>query len=177
MDLLNLYGRASEWTLEKVAGATAKLDVSTPCDKWTVRDLLNHILETQQFFVSTARNEGGQPPAPKPAELLSDSPVDDFEHARAQVLSTFSEDGVIARTGPSLGIAFSDQLLHGWDVAKATGQDTTMPHGLAEAAHKIIHGRFTDEERKGIFGSEITVPTSASAKDTLLAYTGRNPSR
>ena len=73
MDLLNLYGRASEWTLEKVGGATAKLDVATPCDKWTVRDLLNHMLETQQFFVSTARNEGGQPPTPKPAELLGDT--------------------------------------------------------------------------------------------------------
>jgi uncharacterized protein (TIGR03086 family) len=177
MDMLSLYGRASEWALGKIAGATAKMDAATPCDEWTVRDLLNHMLETQQFFVSTARKEDGQPPSPNPPELLSDSPVDDFEHARSEVLSAFSEDGVIARTGPSLGIAFSDQLLHGWDVAKATGQDATMPDGLAEAAYEIIHGRFTDEQRKGVFGPEIAVPASASAQDRLLAYTGRNPSR
>ena len=121
-----------------LAAGTAKLDVATPCDKWTVRDLLNHMLETQQFFVSTARNEGGQPPAPKPAELLGDSPVDDFEHARAEVLSAFSEDGVIARTGPSLGIAFSDQLLHGWDVAKATGQDNDAPRSSRSGAQDYL---------------------------------------
>jgi uncharacterized protein (TIGR03086 family) len=177
MDLLSLYGRASEWTVDKVAGASAKLDVATPCDEWTVRDLLNHILETQQFFVSRARNEDVPPPSPKPAELVGDNPVNDFNHARSEVLTVFGEDGVIARTGPSLGIAFSDQLLHGWDVAKATGQDATMPEGLAEAAYTIIHGRFTDDERKGIFGPEIAVPASASAQDRLLAYTGRNPSR
>ena len=35
-----------------------------------------------------------------------------------------------------------------WDLAKATGQDTTMPEGLPEAAYEMIHGRFTDEQRK-----------------------------
>ena len=43
-------------------------------------------------------------------------------------------DGVVERTGSALGIAFSDQLLHGWDLARATKQDPTMPDGLAEAA-------------------------------------------
>jgi hypothetical protein len=33
-DPLDLYGRASEWTLSKVAGAADKLDASTQCDQW-----------------------------------------------------------------------------------------------------------------------------------------------
>jgi hypothetical protein len=64
-------------------------------------------------------------------------------------------DGVVERTGSALGIAFSDQLLHGWDLARATKQDPTMPDGLAEAAYDCIHGRFTEEQRKGVFGPEI----------------------
>ena len=177
MDLLSLYGRASEWTLSKVAGAKTKLDFATPCDEWDVRELLNHMLETQQFFVGTARGEDVSPPSPKPSELLGDDPVADFEHARSETLTVFGEDGVIARTGPSLGIAFADQLLHGWDLAKATGQDATMPDGLAEAAYKVVHGRFTDEERKGVFGPQVATSKGASAQDRLLAYTGRDPSR
>ena len=49
-DLLDLYGRASEWTLSKVAGATEKLDGPTPCDDWDVRTLMNHMLDTQKLL-------------------------------------------------------------------------------------------------------------------------------
>ncbi len=176
IDLLDLYGRASEWTLSKVAGATRKLDAPTPCDEWDVRGLMNHMLETQHYFVGAARGEDASPPSPTPPELLGADPVADFGQARDETLRTFAEDGVIEKTGPSLGIAFSDQLLHGWDLARATGQDATMPAGLPEAAYEMIHGRFTDEQRKGTFKPEVAVAADASAQDRLLAYTGRNPS-
>jgi uncharacterized protein (TIGR03086 family) len=175
-DPLDLYGRASEWTLSKVAVAAEKLDASTPCDEWDVRGLMNHMLDTQSYFVGSARGDDVSPPSPHPPEMLGDDPVADFERARAETLSTFAEEGVIEKTGPSLGIAFSDQLLHGWDLAKATGQDATMPEGLSEAAYEMIHGRFTDEQRKGLFKPEVAVGPNASAQDKLLAYTGRKPS-
>jgi uncharacterized protein (TIGR03086 family) len=174
-DLLDLYGRASEWTVSKVAGASKQLDATTPCDEWDVRDLLNHMLETQHYFVGTARGEDVALPSPNPPELLSEDPMADFERARHETLSTFSEDGVIEKTGPSLAIAFSDQLVHGWDLATATGQDATMPDGLAEAAYEMIHGRLPDEQRRGAFKPELAVDPTASAQDKLLAYTGRQP--
>ena len=90
-------------------------------------------------------------------------------------MSTFSEPGVIEKTGPSLGIAFSDQLLHGWDLATATAQDATMPEGLPDAAYEMIHGRFTDEQRKGLFAPEVPVADDATPQQRLLAYTGRTP--
>jgi len=175
-DLLDLYERASEWTTSKVAGATSKLSAQTPCEKWDVRTLLNHMLDTQNYFLGSARGEDVSPPAPTPPELLGDDPIADFERGRTEMLSTYGAPGVIEKTGPSLGIAFSDQLLHGWDLAQATKQDATMPKGLPEAAYKMIHGRFTDDQRKGVFKPEIDVPADAPAQDKLLAYTGRTPS-
>ena len=174
-DLLDLYGRASEWTLEKVEGAASKLDDDTPCDEWDVHTLMNHMLDTQNYFATTARGEKASL-SPDPPERLSKDPVADFARAQANTIGAFSEPGVIDEIGPSLGIAFADQLLHGWDLAKATGQDTTMPAGLPEAAYELIHGRFTDEQRKGVFKPEISVPADASAQEKLLAYTGRDPS-
>ena len=47
----------------------------------------------------------------------------------------------------SLGICFADQLIHGWDVAKSTGQSTTMPSELAEAAFAMLDGQLTDDRR------------------------------
>ena len=174
-NLLDLYVQASDWTLSKVEGAASKLDDATPCDEWDVRHLMNHMLETQKYFVSAARGAKASPPAGEPPELLSKDPVADFKLAQANTLSTFGQSGVIDKTGPSLGIAFADQLLHGWDLAKATRQDTTMPKGLPEAAYEMIHGQFTDEQRKGVFKPEVPVPADASAQDKLLAYTGRDP--
>jgi uncharacterized protein (TIGR03086 family) len=175
LDLLDLYQQASEWTATKVAGAVPKLDAPTSCDEWDVRALMNHMLQTQHYFVGAARGEDVTPPMGTPPDLVSDEPLADFERARAETLKTFGEPGVIETTGPALGIAFSDQLLHGWDLATSTAQDTTMPAGLPEAAYAMIHGRFTEEQRKGVFKPEIAVPPDASAQDKLLAYTGRDP--
>ena len=176
LDLLDLYTRASEWTNQKVAGATDQLDARTPCDEWDVRTLLNHMLDTQRYFLGAAKGEDTSPPGPTPPDLLSSDPVSDFLSTREDMMRAYGEQGVIEKTGPALGIAFSDQLLHGWDLAKATGQDATMPDGLAEASYEMIHGAFTDEQRQGVFKPEVSVGEDASPQERLLAYTGRTPS-
>ena len=176
-DVLDLYGRASAWTVDVVTAAAAKPAAATPCDEWDVRTLMNHMLETQRYFVGAAQGKDVSPPGPTPPTLLSDDPAADFSRARDEMIATFRQPEVMEKAGPSLGIAFADQLLHGWDLAMATGQDSTMPDGLPEAAYAAIHGRFTDEQRQGVFKPEIEVGPDASAQERLLAYTGRNPLR
>jgi uncharacterized protein (TIGR03086 family) len=173
-NLLDLYDKASAWTTEKVAGAT-KLDAATPCDDWNLRTLLDHMLETQRYFLNSALGEDASPPGATPPATLSDDPAADFEHVRQEVMQAFDDDGVIEKTGPALGIAFSDMLLHGWDVARASGKDPTMPAGLADAAYDLIHGKFTEEQRVGVFKPERPVTDDASPQARLLAYTGRDP--
>ena len=173
-DLLALYRQAGQWAAEKVAGAR-DLEAETPCPEWRVRDLLNHMLDTQRYFAGAARGEKVAPPASTPPSLLTGDPTADFARATAEVADAYAPDGDIERTGPALGIAFSDQLLHGWDLARATNQDAAMPEGLAQAAYDCIHGRFTDEQRKGVFGPEIPVGDDATPQQRLLAYTGRDP--
>lgn len=173
-DLLDLYRRGSEWSVDKVEGSTNQLDAPTPCEEWDVRTLLNHMLETQRYFLGSARGEDASL-SPNPPDLISDNPHADFTRVREEMLSTFGDAGVIEKTGPALGIAFADILLHGWDLSRATGQDATMPDGLADAAYRMIHGRFTDEQRKGVFKPELEVGPDASPQDRLLAYTGRTP--
>ena len=173
-DLLDLYRRASQWTAEKVAGAR-DLEAATPCPEWRVRDLLNHMLDTQRYFAGAARGEDASLPAPSPPSLLTDDPSADFDRATGEVVDAYAQEGVVEQRGPALGIAFSDQLLHGWDLARATGQDATMPEGLPEVAYEMIHGRFTEDQRKGVFKPEVEVAADSTAQERLLAYTGRRP--
>lgn len=175
LDLLDLYGRAGAWTGDKVEGASSDLDAPTTCEEWNVRTLLNHILQTQRYFLGAARGEDVELSS-SPPDLISGEPTSDFAQVRREMLDTYCAPGAIEKTGPALGIAFSDQLIHGWDLAVSTGQDATMPDGLPDAAYAMIHGRFTDEQRRGLFKPEITVPPDSSAQARLLAYTGRDPS-
>src|SRR5690242_18056088 len=172
-DLLHLYDLSSAWTLNKVRGAVDRLGNQTPCDDWDARSLLNHMLDTQRYFTGVARGEDVAPPSPVPPKFIGENPVPTFEKGRSDLMSAFREPGVVEKTGPALGIAFADQLLHGWDLAQGTGQDSTMPEGLAEAAYRLIHGSLTDEQRPGLFKPAIAVPPNASAQVRLLAFTGR----
>src|SRR5689334_89228 len=106
-DLLDLYTRAGEWTTDKIGGAT-DLDARTPCDEWNLRTLLDHMLETQRYFLAGARGQEASPPGRTPPALVSDQPRRDFDAACSDVRNAFAEPGVIDKTGPMLGIAFSD---------------------------------------------------------------------
>src|SRR4051812_3816055 len=134
------------------------------------------MLDTQRYFLGSARGQDVSPPSPNPPELVSKRPADDFARGRSDMLAAYGAPGVIEKTGPLLGIAFSEQLVHGWDLAIANGKDATVPDGLAEAAFEMIHGRLIDDQRKAAFNPEVQVPADAPAQERLLAYTGRQPS-
>ena len=176
MDLLDLFERGTEWTASKIPAAAGRLAAPTGCEEWDVGALLNHMIDTQNYFAASARGEEASLPNPTPPSLIGDDPVGVYATTRAETLRAFSQPGVLEKTGPSLGIAFVDQLVHGWDLANATGQDTTMPDDLAVAAFSMIDGRLTDDQRKGGgFKPAVPVPENAPAQDKLVAYTGRQP--
>lgn len=175
MDLLDLFERGSAWSASKIPPAS-QLSTPSDCDGWDVRTLIDHMIETQRFFTASARGEQPAMPSPTPPPATGDDAAGAYATARAETISAFSEPGVIERTGPSLGIAFTDQLIHGWDLACSTGQDATIPSDLAEAAFSMIDGKLTDEFRdQAGFKPAVEVPASASAQAKLLAYTGRQP--
>ena len=174
MDLLDLFDHGSAWAASKIPAA-GELNRSTPCPEWDVRALLNHMLHGQQLFAGAARGESAAPPPGRPPDIVGDDPVKQYEAARQATLAAYSEPGVLEKTGPSLGIAFVEQLVHGWDLATATGQDATMPDDLAQTAFTMINGRMTDEQRGTFFRSAVPVPDNASAQEKLLGYGGRQP--
>jgi len=176
MDLLDLFERGSAWTASKIPAAAKQLSAPTDCDGWDVRTLIDHMIDTQRYFTGSARGEEPALPSPTPPSAVGDDPVGVYGAARDETISAFSQPGVIEKTGPGLGIAFTDQLIHGWDLARATGQDSTMPDALASAAFSMVDGRLTDEFRNQAgFKPAIEVPASASDQEKLLAYTGRQP--
>jgi uncharacterized protein (TIGR03086 family) len=185
VDLLALYDNATSWTAARVAGAADHLDAPTPCTEWDVRRLIDHLLAGQAMFAAGPTGGPIAPPAGPPPALVGADPAAQYEMARSATLHAYAQPGVLETTMKGftgdmpamevLGIAFCDQLVHGWDLARATGQDTAMPNGLADVAWMMLDGRIPEAARGPgqNFGPIVAVPADATAQAKLLGYCGR----
>jgi uncharacterized protein (TIGR03086 family) len=76
-----------------------------------------------------------------------------------------------------LGILTTDAFIHGWDVAKATGQPTDLDPELAaellEGARLFLQPAFRGEDTVMPFGPEQDAPPGSSNADQLGAFLGR----
>jgi uncharacterized protein (TIGR03086 family) len=187
LNLVGLFDRATGWTMTKIGAADGQRQVATPCDEWNVGRLLDHLLDGQALFTAGAAGATISPPSGDPPRLAGNDPVAQYEAARQTTMASYSQPGVLAGMvntpfGPMpaaqfLGIAVCDQLIHGWDLAQGTGQDSTMPADLAAAAWQMLGGRIADASRGPAknFKTAIAVAEDASFQDKLLGYTGRQP--
>jgi uncharacterized protein (TIGR03086 family) len=90
-----------------------------------------------------------------------------------------TEVGGATLPGAAMGVvALNEVLVHGWDLAAATGQPYEVDEAAAqrclEFAIELAAG--APEVRNGMYGPEVPVPEGASAFDRLLGQTGRDPS-
>ncbi|MEX2267879.1 MAG: TIGR03086 family metal-binding protein [Acidimicrobiia bacterium] len=163
-------------------------DLSTPCESWTVRDIINHVVSGSHWF-GTSMREGVAPPIADRDVLAEGSDLMAFyDEGIAHSLDAFGAPGAEEKivTLPYgefpgaifMGLATSDQFTHGWDLASATGQSRDLDPGLAtqllELA-KLIPEEFRGPDGIAPFGSVIELPDSAPAADRLAAYLGRTP--
>jgi uncharacterized protein (TIGR03086 family) len=87
-------------------------------------------------------------------------------------------DGMFGRTSVEktvdkfLGL---DMLIHGWDIARATGQDETMPEEEVTRVYADAQSLADSLRMGGVCGPEVQVPADASEQDKLLATLGRTP--
>ena len=72
------------------------------------------------------------------------------------------------------GHRFLDVLVHGWDLAAATGQDDTLDPELMEPCRQVIEPQLGAFRSAGALGPEVAVPAGASAQTRFLALLGRN---
>lgn len=71
------------------------------------------------------------------------------------------------------GHRFIDVLIHGWDLAKATGQDSRIDPELVDACLEVVEPQAELFRGAGVFGPAITPPPGAGAQERLLALLGR----
>lgn len=170
-----------------LAGVSADhLGTDTPCSSWKVSDLINHLVGGQYFFAATV---SGAPPAEGETDFSASDFLATFDGATQQCLEAFGTEGAMDKMltlpwgqmpgAAFAGLAATDTFTHGWDLAKATGQDTDLAPELAATllagARHSISPAFRSAEGS-VFGPEQTAPKGASNADQLAAFLGRTVS-
>lgn len=159
-------------------------DHQSPCDAWTAREVLGHLIQGMQHLTSAAH--GAQAPSPRSeAESATDQPVSTWAANREALLEALDRPGALDRhiTSPFgrqpiddfLPIHTIDSLLHAWDIARAGGIDAYLPADLASAGVALITSAGEVARHPGILGPAIDIPPSTDPVGRLVAMSGRTP--
>jgi uncharacterized protein (TIGR03086 family) len=187
MDLHKEMAAAAAEDSRVVAGATTHpLDGPTPCTDWDLRTLLNHtILWTAYSAERRARDEK------LPDELTSTDFTAQADYAQAyaaqidRAVMAWSEPGAWTRELAMMGtptpsadvgaLLVAEMVLHGWDIARATGQDYHCDGPvLAAAAQAVAANAELFRQYEG-FAAPVELAPGAPEFDHLLATSGRDP--
>ena len=139
MDLRHLDRRALADTGRLVAAVRPdQLASPTPCDGWGVRTLLNHVVGGNHLY-ATAASGGAADWGSRESDRLGEDdagPAAAYDRSATAVTAAFAaldlgEDTVVMPFGElpashAVAVHFVDVLVHGWDLATATGQDPTL---------------------------------------------------
>jgi uncharacterized protein (TIGR03086 family) len=190
MELYAAFERAVGSTERTVKGVrTDDLAAPTPCSEWDVRALLNHVIGT--LWLSTALFTGQEPRYPMApgglpgTDWAGDDPAKAYDEAAAAALAAAGADDTLTRMhvtplgempGPVLsGFTTLDILVHGWDLARATGQAAELETAVAEHVLDFAHQALPEENRGGRIAPALPVPAGAPVTDRLAGFLGRQP--
>jgi uncharacterized protein (TIGR03086 family) len=163
----------------------------TPCPDYTLGDLVEHIGGLSLAFAAAAKKvtDDAAPQGPSgDASRLGDDwrtriPRDLAALADAwrdpEAWTGMTKAGGIELPGEVAGLVALDELVvHGWDVAQASGQAYECDPQSLEAVHEFVaqfSGPGQEAAREGLFGAEVPVPKDAPLLDRVIGLTGRDP--
>ena len=180
-DWLELQRRAHREFDQRLA-AISDWDASTPATEWTVRDLVRHVIEEQQWVpyllagssIATARKELEPLRDDLRAEwqLYSLAATTAWEATSPDIMVQLSYDTVTMEE--FLREQVADVAIHTWDLSRATGADETIDASLVEAVWTVFEPQKETLAASGLFASPVPVPDDAPLQQRLLAVTGRD---
>lgn len=153
----------------------------SPCEDWDARAVVGHVVDVHGMMLAPLDRSLSSAPS------VADDPLGAFVSARADVEAVLDDpdaarteyDGAFGPTTVEATIDFFlgfDLVVHGWDLAQATGQDDSIDPAHVEQIWTAAQ-RLGDMLRTpGVCGPEVAVPEDAPLQDRLLGLLGRDSS-
>jgi uncharacterized protein (TIGR03086 family) len=164
----------------------------TPCPAYTLGDLLDHVGGLSIAFTAAARKAelpGGSQGPSGDASRLEEGWRDRIARDLDTLAAAWTEPQAWTGTAVAGGVempaevaalvALDELVVHGWDVARASGQPFDVDPVSLEAVHGFVaqfSGPGQEESRAGLFGPVVPVPDDAPLLDRVVGMAGRDPS-
>ncbi|MFE6334111.1 TIGR03086 family metal-binding protein [Streptomyces sp. NPDC057798] len=160
----------------------------TPCPDLRVRNLLGHLLGLSVAFRDAGRKNLGATTDTAPTASVPDigpgwreefpKVLDDLAGAWRDpaAWTGMTRAGGVDLPGAVAGaVAIDELVVHGWDLAVATGQPYDPDPAALQAAHDFLLASKDDPSRGEIFGPVVPVPQDAALLDRAVGLSGRDP--
>lgn len=190
-EIAERFGRvAADFTAVVDAVGGAAWSNSSPCEGWTARDIVGHLVEwipAPGFLLGTFGIDTS------PAPSVADDPAAAWAVVRAAIQSGLDDPALASRSadcGPLGHQSFedavamtviSDVFVHTWDLAQAAGVDVALDADELCRQHVTIAQIPPTVDaamrNSGHFGPRRPVAADADPLDVVLAFYGRRPIR
>jgi len=178
-DVAEQYRRLSTRMTELIAAVPDDAwSRTSPCEGWTARDLVGHLIDVHGRFQSLVGRELVDHPP------VEDDPLGAWEPVRDQMQADLEDparrdqeyEGRLGRStfGKSVdGFIRFDLVVHAWDLARATGQDDTIDPADVQWVSAMVE-RMGDVMRSNkVIAAPLEPAPDASEQDRMLAALGR----
>jgi uncharacterized protein (TIGR03086 family) len=164
-----------------------QLNGSTPCETLSLKDLVGHVGGLALAFTAAARKDFGELTDTPPVE---GAPLDDnwrtaYPARLAELAAAWQDPAAwegMSRAGGvdfpgDVGgmIALTEVVIHGWDIAVATGQDYDVDPAILDAVLPYMIATAAEGPIEGLFGPAVPIADDAPVLDRVIALSGRDP--
>ncbi|MEX0666106.1 MAG: TIGR03086 family metal-binding protein [Acidimicrobiia bacterium] len=187
-EIADRYRRRADLFEQKVAAVQPhQWSNQSPCDDWDARGVVQHIIDMHGVMLRPLDR------TLSPAPSVEQDPLAAYRAARADVEGVLNDPEIAASVHDSPAgrlsieetvdqVVSADLVLHGWDLAAATGQDATIDPEEVERMWPSMQ-EIPDEMRTPgafgpgmvVFGPLVAVPETAPLQDRMLGLLGRDP--
>ena len=173
------YRKLAQAMEQTIAGVPDdRWEAPSPCEDWKARDIVRHLVDTSGMFLGFIDKEPPGGPSP------DDDPLGAFTGARDAVQAALDDpssagqeyDGMFGKTTFATsvdGFLSADLVIHRWDLARATGQDETLPADEVDRIYAQLEPMDEKMRGPGAFGPKVEPPPGADAQTKLLCFLGR----
>jgi uncharacterized protein (TIGR03086 family) len=184
-DIAEFHAQALEATGRIVNGVAAdRWHTATPCADWDARALTSHLVSGNLWAAELAAGGTIESVGRRlDGDLLGSGPAAAYAQSATAAAAAFRRPGALEAPcavsyGPVPGSVYAghrflDVLVHGWDLAVATGQDYVLDPELMQACQQVIEPQLEAFRSAGALAPQVAVPADASEQTRFLALLGR----